>query len=168
MTVFLIQEFNTENPLLDLRLLKDRNFGLANAIMLLFGMGMFGSTFLLPLYLQNSMGYTALQSGAVFLPVGIIQGFVSPIAGAFSDKVNAKFPLFLGIGLLIFSFYLNSDLSFLTEHSYVMTSLYIRGFGMGLIFTPLSSLSLATIPRDKMAQASGISNTVRQIGGSLS
>lgn len=167
LTVFLIQEFNTENPLLDLRLLKDRNFGLANAIMLLFGMGMFGSTFLLPLYLQNSMGYTALQSGAVFLPVGIIQGFVSPIAGAFSDKVNAKFPLFLGIGLLIFSFYLNSDLSFLTEHSYVMTSLYIRGFGMGLIFTPLSSLSLATIPRDKIAQASGISNTVRQIGGSL-
>jgi MFS transporter, DHA2 family, multidrug resistance protein len=167
LTVFLIQEFHSDNPLLDLRLLKNHNFGLANAIMLVFGMGMFGSTFLLPLYLQNSMGYTALQSGSVFLPVGIIQGFISPIAGRFSDKINAKVPLFIGLGLLIFSFYLNSNLSFLTEHSYIMTSLYIRGFGMGLIFTPLSSLSLATIPRDKMAQASGISNTVRQIGGSL-
>lgn len=167
LTVFLLQEFHTDYPLLDLRLLKNRNFGMANAIMLLFGMGMFGSTFLLPLYLQNSMGYTALQSGSVFLPVGIIQGFVSPISGRFSDKVNAKLPLFVGIGLLIFSFYLNSNLSFLTEHSFIMTSLYLRGFGMGLIFTPLSSLSLSTIPRDKMAQASGISNTVRQIGGSL-
>jgi len=167
LTVFLIQEFTTENPLLDLRLLKNHNFGLANAIMLVFGMGMFGSTFLLPLYLQNSMGYTALQSGAVFLPVGIIQGFMSPLVGRFSDKVNAKIPLFIGIGLLIFSFYLNSNLSFLTEHSFVMTSLYIRGLGMGMIFTPISTLSLSTIPGDKMAQASGITNTVRQIGGSL-
>ena len=167
LTVFLIQEFTTDYPLLDLRLLKNRNFGLANAIMLLFGMGMFGSTFLLPLYLQNSMGYTALQSGSVFLPVGIIQGFVSPLAGRFSDKVNPKIPLVIGLSLLILSFYLNSNLSFLTEHSFIMTTLYIRGFGMGLIFTPISSLSLSSIPRDKMAQASGISNTVRQIGGSL-
>ena len=167
LTVFLIQEFTTENPLLDLSLLKDRNFGLANVILLVFGMGMFGSTFLLPLYLQNSMGYTALQSGAVFLPVGIIQGATAPLVGSFSDKVNAKVPLFTGIGLLIFSFYLNSNLSFLTEHSFVMTSLYIRGLGMGMIFTPISSLSLSTISRDKMAQASGITNTVRQIGGSL-
>jgi len=167
LTVFLIQEFHSENPLIDLKLLKNHNFGLANAIMLIFGMGMFGSTFLLPLYLQNSMGYTALQSGSVFLPVGIIQGCIAPLTGIFSDKVNAKAPLFLGIGLLIFSFYLNSNLSFMTEHSFIMTSLYIRGFGMGMIFTPISSLSLSTIPKDKMAQASGISNTVRQIGGSL-
>jgi len=69
--------------------------------------------------------------------------------------------------LLVFSFFLNSQLSFLTERSFVMTSLYLRGLGMGLIFTPLSSLGLLTIPREKMAQASGISNTVRQIGGSL-
>jgi DHA2 family multidrug resistance protein len=167
LTVFLIREFNTENPLLDLRLLKNHNFGMANVIMLVFGMGMFGSTFLFPLYLQNSLGYTALQSGSVFLPLGIIQGLISPIAGIFSDKVNGKIPLFTGISLLIFSFYLNSDLSFLTEHSFIMTSMYLRGFGMGMIFTPLNSLSLATIPRDKMAQASGISNTVRQIGGSM-
>jgi MFS transporter, DHA2 family, multidrug resistance protein len=167
LTVFLIQEFHSENPLLDLKLLKNHNFGLANAIMLIFGMGMFGSTFLLPLYLQNSMGYTALQSGLVFLPVGIIQGCISPLTGMFSDRVNAKAPLFLGIGLLIFSFYLNSNLSFMTEHSFIMMTLYIRGLGMGMIFTPISSLSLSTIPKDKMAQASGISNTVRQIGGSL-
>ncbi|MBP1677442.1 MAG: drug resistance transporter, EmrB/QacA subfamily [Bacteroidetes bacterium] len=167
LAVFLTHELTTKNPLLDLRLLKDRNFGLANAVLFLFGMGMFGSTFLLPLYLQNSMGYTALQSGAVFLPVGIIQGIMSPLSGVFSDKVSGKLPLFIGIILLVLSFYLNSQLSFLTEHSFVMTSLYIRGLGMGMIFTPLSSLSLSTIPREKMAQASGITNTIRQVGGSL-
>lgn len=166
-TVFMIQELTTENPLIDLRLLKDHNFGMANIIMIVFGMGMFGSTFLLPLYLQNALDYTALQSGAVFLPVGILQGLISPVTGLFSDKVNAKVPLFTGIALLIASFYLNSDLSFMTENHYIMTSLYLRGLGMGMIFTPLSSLSLATLPKDKMAQASGITNTIRQIGGSM-
>jgi len=167
LAVFLTQELTTEYPLLDLRLLKDRNFGMSNLLMLVFSIGMFGSTFLLPLYLQNSLGYTALQSGAVFLPVGIIQGFMSPVSGWFSDKVSAKIPIMLGVGLLVFSFYLNSDLSYLTEHSFIMTTLYLRGFAMGIIFTPLSTFSLATIPHHKMAQASSISNTVRQIGGSL-
>jgi len=167
LAVFITQELTTESPLIELRLLKDRNFGMTNIIMFVFSMGMFGSTFLLPLYLQNSMGYTALQSGAVFLPVGIIQGFMSPVSGIFSDKVNAKGPVILGVGLLVLSFYLNSELSFLTERSYVMTSLYLRGFGMGMIFTPLSTMSLLTLPREKMAQASGISNTIRQIAGSM-
>ena len=167
LAVFLTRELTTENPLIDLRLLADRNFGMSNLLMFLFGIGMFGSTFLLPLYLQNSLGYTALQSGAVFLPVGIIQGLFSPISGWFSDKVNAKIPIMTGMGLLVLSFYINSNLSFLTEHSYIMTSLYLRGLGMGLVFTPLSTLSLITIPREKMAQASGIMNTVRQIGGSM-
>ena len=165
--VFITRELTAQNPLLDLRLLADHNFGMSNIVMFVFSMGMFGSTFLLPLYLQNSMGYTALQSGAVFLPVGIIQGAVAPLSGLFSDKVNPKLPILTGVALLVFSFYLNSDLSFLTEHAYVMTSLYIRGFAMGLIFTPLSTISLLTIPREKMAQASGIMNTIRQIGGSL-
>ncbi|MEI6554121.1 MAG: DHA2 family efflux MFS transporter permease subunit [Paludibacter sp.] len=167
LAVFITQELTTKSPLIELRLLKDRNFGMTNIIMFVFSMGMFGSTFLLPLYLQNSMGYTALQSGAVFLPVGIIQGFMSPISGIFSDKVNAKGPVVLGVGLLVLSFYLNSELSFLTERSYVMTTLYLRGFGMGMIFTPLSTMSLLTLPREKMAQASGISNTIRQIAGSM-
>jgi len=165
--VFITQELTTENPLIDIKLLGNYNFGMTNIVMLVFSMGMFGSTFLLPLYLQNSMGYTALQSGAVFLPVGIIQGAIAPIAGIFSDKLNAKVPIIIGVGLMVLSFYLNSELSFLSERSLVMTSLYVRGLGMGLMFTPLTTLGLLTISREKMAQASGISNTIRQIGGSL-
>ncbi|MDR3651655.1 MAG: DHA2 family efflux MFS transporter permease subunit [Paludibacter sp.] len=165
--VFITQELTTEFPLLDIRLLVDRNFGMSNLLMFVFSIGMFGSTFLLPLYLQNSLGYTALQSGAVFLPVGIIQGTMAPVSGIFSDKYNARIPIILGVGFLVFSLYLNSSMSFLTEHAYIMTTLYIRGFGMGLIFTPLSSFALTNIKNDKMAQASGIMNTVRQIGGSM-
>lgn len=167
LAVFLTHELTTKNPLIDLRLLTNYNFGMGNIIMLIFSMGMFGSTFLLPLYLQNSMGYTALQTGAFFLPVGIIQGSIAPVSGLLADKTNPKIIVTIGVLILVLSFYLNSSLSFLTEHSYIMTALYLRGLGMGMIFTPLSTISLLSLPREKMAQAAGISNTVRQIGGSL-
>jgi DHA2 family multidrug resistance protein len=167
LAVFLTRELTIRNPLIELRLLGNYNFGMANLVMLIFSMGMFGSTFLLPLYLQNSMGYTAVQAGAVFLPVGIIQGIMSPIAGKVSDHFSPKAPIILGVVILGLSFVLNSQLTYLSENDFIMLSLYMRGFAMGIVFTPLSNLSLLTIPREQMAQASGISNTIRQFGGSI-
>ena len=167
LAVFLTAELTVKEPLLDLRLLLNHNFGIANIILLIFSLGMFGSTFLLPIYLQNSLGYTALQAGSVFLPVGIIQGIVAPVSGRISDKFNPKIPLLIGVVLFAFSFYLNSKLSWLTELNFIMMSLYLRGFAMGLMFTALTTVSLSEIPRDKMAQASSITNSIRQLGGSL-
>jgi MFS transporter, DHA2 family, multidrug resistance protein len=165
--VFLTNELAIEHPLIELRLLKNYNFGVSNIMMFIFGIGMFGSTFLLPLYLQNSLGYTAIQAGSVFLPVGIIQGIMSPVSGKIADRLNPKIPIAVGLTLLAFSLFLNGRLSYLTEHRYIMLLLYIRGFAMGLFFTPLSSVALLEIPREKLAQASGLFNVIRQIGGSF-
>jgi DHA2 family multidrug resistance protein len=167
LAIFLANELMVEYPLIELRLLANRNFGISNIIIFLFGMGMFGSTFLMPLYLQNSLGYTAIQAGAVFMPVGIIQGFMSPVAGMAADRFNPKIPVILGVCVMALSFYLNSYLSYLTEKSFIMLTLYLRGLGMGLMFTPLSAVSLLEIPREKMAQASGLTNTIRQLAGSF-
>ena len=167
LAVFLTTEFIVDEPLIDLKLLANRNFGLANIVLFVFSIGMFGSTFLMPMYLQNSLGYTALQAGSVFLPVGILQGCISPIAGVFSDKTNPKIPMLIGVILFTASFYMNGWLSMFSENSYIMSSLYLRGFAMGLFYPPLSAMSLSLIPREKMAQASGITNTIRQLGGSL-
>ncbi len=167
LAVFLTAELTVKEPLIDLRLLVNRNFGISNIIMFIFGFGMFGSTFLLPLYLQDSLGYTAIQSGAVFLPIGILQGVTAPIIGIITDKINPKYPLILGIILLAVSFFINSYLSLLSEHGYIMNSLYVRGLGMGMLFTPLSTVALLEIHRDNMAQASSIFNTLRQLGGSF-
>ncbi|MDP4289974.1 MAG: DHA2 family efflux MFS transporter permease subunit [Bacteroidota bacterium] len=165
--VFITNELMVKEPLIDLRLFRSHNFAVSNITMFIFGIGMFGSTFLLPLYLQNSLGYTAIQAGAVFLPVGIIQGAISPVIGRIADKTNPKVPIVLGVILLAFSFLLNSKMSFLTEHFGVMVTLYLRGFAMGIMFTPLNTVSLLEVPREKMAQASGIINIVRQLGGSF-
>jgi DHA2 family multidrug resistance protein len=165
--VFLVTELTIKHPLIDLRLLKDFNFSVANGILFIFGFGMFGSTFLLPLYLQLSMGYTAFQAGSLFLPVGILQAITAPISGYLSDKVNPRVPAAIGITLLAFSLFLNSSLSFYSERHQIMLALYIRGFAMGLMFTPLSMAALSSIPRHKIGQASGLFNVIRQIGGSF-
>lgn len=165
--VFLITEFHVDYPIVELKLLKHRNFALANIILFIFGLAFFGNAFLLPLFLQNSLGYTALQTGLVFFPVGILQAIVSPISGKLTDKVNPKYIVLVGILILAVSMYLFSFFSFQSEYDQIMLPLYIRGFALGLIFIPLSAIALLEIPKFQMAQASGLFNTIRQVGGSF-
>ncbi|HKI78032.1 MAG TPA: DHA2 family efflux MFS transporter permease subunit [Ignavibacteriaceae bacterium] len=165
--VFIITEFSVKHPLIELRLLKNRNFFIATMMMFIFGAALFGNSFLLPLYLQNSLNYTALQAGMVFFPVGIIQAFMSPIAGRLSDKANPKIPVFIGIVLLTLSMYYSSTFSEYSMHGQIMLPLYLRGFALGFIFIPLTNIALLDIPRNELAQASGLFNTIRQIGGSF-
>ncbi len=165
--IFLSRELTFENPILDLRILKNRNFGLSNIMFFIFGLAFFGNSFLLPIYLQNSLGYTALQAGLVFFPVGIIQAIMSPIAGKMTDKLNPKIPISIGILLTFFSMYLYKDLSLTTEYSGIIFPLIIRGFGLGFMFIPLSTIAVNDIAKEKMAQATGLFNTIRQVGGSF-
>ncbi|MFZ2325187.1 MAG: DHA2 family efflux MFS transporter permease subunit [Ignavibacteriaceae bacterium] len=165
--VFIVTEINIKHPIVDLTLFKDRNFASANIILFVFGIGFFGSTFLLPLYLQDSLGYTALQAGLVFLPLGIIQAIVSPIAGRLTDKINPKFLVMTGIVLLAWSLYAYGFFSLQTENAQIQVPLLVRAFALGMIFIPLSAVSLLSIPKHKIAQASGLFNTIRQVGGSF-
>ncbi len=167
LTVFLIAELTVEHPLIELVLLKNFNFAVSNLVSFLFGLGMFGSTFLLPIYLQDVLGYTPLQSGLVFLPVGILQGISAPFAGIYADRRNAKVPVILGLLLMAASFYQYGFLSLYTEKSAIMLPLYLRGIAMGVLFAPLTAIAISAIPNTKMAQASGLLNVIRQIGGSV-
>lgn len=165
--LFMFTELTIKHPIVNLHLLKKYNFGLTNLVMFIFGIGMFGSVFLTPLYLQNVLGYTALQSGMVLLPVGILQALCGPLAGIVSDKVNPKIPIILGVGLFTVSFFLNSQLSILSEHAQIMMPLYLRGIAMGILFSPLSAIAMNDITKAQMAQASGLTNVIRQVGGSF-
>lgn len=154
--LFLYVEFTVKHPFINLRLFADRNFALANLVFFIFGIGMFGSTFLIPLYLQDNLGYSAFQAGMFFIPVGIIQGISSPLSGSLTPKMNPKILILGGLLLLGLSFYMNTYLSLFTGKWYIMLSLYIRGLGMGVLFTPLLTVSLYDIANRDMAQASSI------------
>jgi DHA2 family multidrug resistance protein len=165
--LFVVIELRIKHPILNLRLLKHYNFAMSTLIMFIFGVAFFGNAFLLPIYLQNSLGYTALQAGLVFFPVGILQAFIAPVSGQITDRFNPKIPLVTGVVILGTSMYLLSFLSMHTSHDQIMLPLYLRGLGMGLIFTPMTTVALYNIPKPQLAQASGLFNTVRQLGGSF-
>ena len=165
--LFFMIESRVKDPIVNIRLFSNYNFGLSTLIMFVFGIAFFGNAFLLPIFLQNSLGYTALQAGMVFFPVGILQAFLSPFAGKLTDSVNPKFPAILGMSLLGISLLLMSRFSLQTSHGQVMLPIYLRGVALGLIFTPMTTIALLDIPKIQLAQASGLFNTVRQIGGSF-
>jgi DHA2 family multidrug resistance protein len=167
LVVFLVAEFTVRHPLIDLGLFRSFNFALSNVVLFILGLGVFGSNFLLPIYLQNSLDYTPLQAGLVFLPVGLIQGIASPLAGQFSDRVSAKIPSIIGLLLLGVSLWKFSLFSLFSEHAQIMLPLYIRGLAIALVMSPLATAALSEIPNRKMAQASGLINVIRQIGGSF-
>jgi len=167
LVIFLITEFTIAHPLIELRLFKNFNFGFCNIVLFLVGVGMFGSTFLVPIYLQDSLGYTPLQAGLVFLPVGVLQGIVAPLAGLFSDRFTPKIPSILGLLLMAFTFYQFSTLSLYSGRHDITFPLILRGIAIGALFAPLMTMAISEISHQKMAQASGLLNVVRQIGGSF-
>jgi MFS transporter, DHA2 family, multidrug resistance protein len=165
--VFVATEFIVEHPLIQIGLFRSFNFSVSNFILFAFGVGMFGANFLVPIYLQNSLGYTPFQAGLVFLPVGILLGITAPFAGLFTDRYDGRIPIALGLGLMAVSMYKFSFLSLFSESAQIMFPLYLRGIGMGLLFSPLTTVSISEIPNSRIAQASGLINVIRQIGGSF-
>jgi DHA2 family multidrug resistance protein len=165
--LFLIAEFNVQHPLIKIKLFENFNFAVSNAVLFIFGLGMFGANFLVPIYLQNSLDYTPFQAGLVFLPVGLLLAVTAPFAGMFADKSDARIPVVLGLLLLAFSFYKFSFLSLFSMKAQILFPLYLRGIAMGLLFSPLTTIAISDIANRQMAQASGLINVIRQVGGSF-
>ena len=164
---FVRTELRSPAPLLQLRLLGERNFGVSMAVLTLFSIGMLGGTYLLPLYMQRGLGYTALMAGSVFLPVGLIQGVLSAVSGYLTRYVKPLLLAAAGILLLATSFWLASRFTLHTTHRHILFVLYIRGLGMGLTFAPLNFFSLRNLTQHDMAAAAGISNSIKQLAGSV-
>ncbi len=167
LVVFVWNELRVKFPLLNIRLLGDRNFGVAMMVLMIFGIGMLGGTYLLPLYMQNGLGYTAIMAGMVFLPVGLIQGTLSTVSGIMTRYIGSIPLMIAGILVMTLSFWLASRFTAHTHHSAIMMVLYLRGFGMGLTFAPLNTFSLKHLEQKDMAAASGIANSVKQLSGSI-
>ena len=164
---FIVTELRNPTPLLQIRLLSERNFGISMGVLTLFAVGMLGGTYLLPLYMQRGLGYTALMAGSVFLPVGLIQGVLSAVSGYMTRYVKPLLPVVAGILAMALSFWLASRFTIHTTHRHILFVLYLRGFGMGLTFAPLNLFSLKNLTQQDMAAAAGISNSIKQLAGSF-
>ena len=164
---FVISGFLREDPIIDFRLFAIHNFLMANIINFIRAVALFGSMFLLPLFLQNLMGYTALRTGFILVPTAITVAIVSPFSGMISDRIGAKIPLFAGTALTAFSLFIYKDLSLNSDYWFLFWSQVLRGAGMGLINAPLMSTALNAIRREKTSVASGLLTVNMQVGGAF-
>ena len=165
--LFLIVEFWNEDPVVDLTLFKYRTYTAGTLASVAMGIGLFGGLFILPLFLQNLMGLDALQTGLLMMPSGLAMGVVMPISGAILDRVDPRFPLILGLGLMSFSLFLQSTMTPETSYWTVVGWTMLRSMGMAFAFPAMNQTALGAVPIKKIGQASGLFNVVRQVGGSF-
>lgn len=165
---FVIVELGTEHPVVNLRVLKDRTFAFGNIIMFMGFFCIFGSIVLIPLYLQNLMGYTAFWAGLVLGPGGIASLMTMPVVGQLIKRgIQPKLLLSLGLILTTYSLFLMAHFNLDADFISVSIPRIILGFGMGMFFVPLGAASYVNIRVEDMGQATGIFNLLRNLGGSF-
>ena len=164
---FFIWELRSKDPIVNLRILGNRNFAVGTALMTVLGIVLYGTIALLPLFLQTLMGYPALQSGLAVSPRGIGSVLSMIIVGRLVGRVNGRYLLLFGFTVLAFSTYLFSDINLQISSSSIVWPGMISGFAMGFVFVPLTTMAMGTLANDQIGNASGVFNLMRNTGGSL-
>lgn len=166
--VFLWWESRAAHPMLPLQFFRNRGLNVANAASVCLYFGLFGAVFFLAQFLQTVQGDSPFEAGLKVLPWTIMPMFIAPLAGAFSDRIGAR--PFMVAGLLIMSgAFLWMGLAITPTISYLglFGGFLLAGFGMSMVFAPVSNLLVQSVPEVQIGKASGTNNTVREVGGAL-
>ena len=154
-------------PMLDVSLFRNTTYVGANIVMLLVALAMFGVFFFVSLYMQNVLGYSAVQAGAAFLPMTILIVLVAPVTGKLSDKYGSRWFITAGLTLLAVQLLYFSQLGSSATYWELLPAFLIGGVGMGLTMTPASAAAMRAVPVDRAGVGSAVLNSARQVGGSL-
>jgi len=165
--MFILVEFFAENPIVNLRTFKNLSFSSGNIIMFFIFFNLFSSVVLLPIYLQTLMGYTSFLAGLVLGPGGIASMITMLIAGKLVTKINPKAILAFGIAVASYSIYLMSQFNLQADFNTIFWPRVVMGAGMGFLFIPLTTLTLSSIRKEEMGNATAIFNLLRNLGGSF-
>jgi DHA2 family multidrug resistance protein len=167
MALFIRRELMALNPAVDLRVLKNLPFASATILVGILGLAQYAALFILPLLLQQLLGYPALDAGLVLLPRGLCMALVMPVAGLAYNRTGPKFMISAGLIVVAISFWQLSTMSLDVGFWDVFIPNMLQGGGFGLIFVALSTAALSSIEKPRMAAATGLYNVVRQVFGSV-
>jgi len=165
--VFLVREFTAEHPVVDLRVFRDRTYAAGVVLMTVVGFVLYGSLVLLPVWIQTLLGYPALAAGIALAPRGMGSMLGMPLIGMLMPKTDPR--RFLAVGLIVaagtlFQF---STLSLDTGYWNLFWPQIIQGFSLALLFVPLTTITMSSISRERMGNATSIFNLTRNMGGSI-
>ncbi|MGO8698326.1 MAG: DHA2 family efflux MFS transporter permease subunit [Limisphaerales bacterium] len=164
---FIYWELRVTDPIVNLRILKNRNFSVACALFFLFGAAIYGLITLQPLFLQTLLGYTALDAGLTVSPRGLGAFLALFVVGALIARLGGRKLAAFGFVAFSISAFLFSRLNLQMARVNLLFPNIISGFGAGFIFVPLTTVGLGTLRTDQIGNAAGIQNLVRNIGGSV-
>lgn len=165
--MFVTLELTVEHPLLDLRLFLIRNYTLAIALAVFRAVGLFGSVFLFPIFLQTLMGYTPMQAGLWMIPNALAVGATMPFAGRLADRYSPALLTGLGSALVGISLLWFGHLDPLSGWAVLILPQIARGVGLALMMAPLMAAALNAVPRHELPMASSFINVSQNVGGSL-
>jgi len=164
---FIWHAARTEHALIDLKLFRNRGFGIATVTMVLFTIAFFGAMLLLPLYFQQVRGEGALAAGLLVAPQGFGAMLMMPIAGLIVDRVGSARIAQLGIIVIVGSMVLFTQLEGDTSYFAIGTALFVMGLGMGMTMMPIMSAALKTLRQNDVARASTSLNIIQQVAASI-
>jgi DHA2 family multidrug resistance protein len=163
----IVNELRHHDPIMDLRLLRNRNFATAVCFSFILGMVLNGSTILLPQFLQNSLGYTAELAGLALSPGGIALAVMMPVAGILANKYDPRVIIAIGFALTSAGLFHVTGIYYGIDFHTLLFYRVVQVIGIPLIFIPISTLNYVGVPREKFNQVSGISNFTRNLGGAI-
>ena len=167
LAAFILWELRTPAPVVDLRILSNSSFAAGTLIIGVLGVALFGGLILLPLFLQNLLGYDATQAGLALMPRSLVMVLMMPIAGALYNRVGVYIMATTGLVLATIATFLMARFTVDTSPLQILIPQIGQGVAFAFVFVALSTTSMATIPRPQMQNAAGLFNLVRQLGGSL-
>ena len=167
LVAFVVRELTVEEPIVDLRVLANRNFGIGTLLMTVVGGVLYGTTALLPLFLQTLLGYPAVQSGLAVSPRGLGSMASMIIVGRLVGKIDSRLLMTFGFFVLAVSMYMLAGVNLEIATSNIVWPNIINGFAMGFIFVPLTTTATGTLSREQMGNAAGIYSLMRNLGGGL-
>jgi MFS transporter, DHA2 family, multidrug resistance protein len=165
--IFLPWEINHEDPIVELRLLSRRQFGMAFLVMLMVGAILFGSNQIMPQLLQTTFPYTAMLSGLAMMPVGLAMLVVMPIAGQVTGRFQPKYLMTLGLIGIALSMWYSTTLTPDASFDYFAWVRVYQTVGLPFLFIPINTVAYDGLPPDKTNQASALINVARNLGGSI-
>ena len=165
--IFCLRQIKSADPLLNLTVFNNKLFTLTSIINIIVTMMMYADMILLPIYLQNGRGFTALDAGLLLLPGALVNAFMSPVTGKMYDRFGAK-PLFIiGLIFVIPSMWVVTDLSDTTTYGFIMIRTIFLRIGLSFITMPLNTAGLNALPKTLVTHGTAVNNTLRQIAGAI-
>jgi EmrB/QacA subfamily drug resistance transporter len=167
LAVFLWLEHVQRVPMLDLALFRNGTFAGANTVILLVALAMFGVFFFVSLYMQNILGFSAVETGAAFLPMTVLIILIAPIAGKTTDRIGSRWLMTVGMVLVGLQLLYLSSMGVDENFWDLLPGLLVGGVGMALVMTPSAAAAVRSVPVDQAGVGSAVLNAFRQVGGSL-